>query len=247
MKFNKLKLLITILLIISFSNSLLAKEEIKEYSVFAKLPLIGEVKVQNIKTNLSISKNIFEYSYNVTPTKIIDFFDEKISSGNISGIIDGDSLKTNSYFFKTEKEGFQRTIQFTYKDGIIDKVLIDPEYDISKITKVEKRMIDNSIDPVTMFFMITDFNTIKDCDRIIRVYDGKRIYDLIISEPIRDKNVFRCKLTHQKVAGYKPEKIAEDKKYVSDLKFLINENLSYEFSEVSLRNNDMDLVIRRNN
>ena len=57
MKFNKLKLLITILLIISFSNSLLAKEELKEYSVFAKLPLIGEVKVQNIKTNLSISKN----------------------------------------------------------------------------------------------------------------------------------------------------------------------------------------------
>ena len=108
-------------------------------------------------------------------------------------------------------------------------------------------MIIESIDPVTMFFKITNFEFINECNKTIKVYDGKRRYNLKLSDPKITDKTYNCTLTHQKIAGYKPEKITENKMYVSNLKFLINENQSYEFSEVSLRNNNTDLIIRKIN
>ena len=242
----KLKIFITLLLF-SIINTSLAKEKVDTYLVYAKLPLLGEVEVQNIETKLTISEKKFKYSYKVNPTKLIDFFDDKISSGYILGEFQNGSISTNTYLFKTEKDDFIRTIKFTYTENIIDDVSILPSYDLSKITNVSRKMIDESIDPVTMFYMITNFKFIKNCDKVISVYDGKRRYDLILSDPIKSKNSYSCTLTHQKIAGYKPKKIDEDIKYVSDLKFLINSNNLYEFNEVSLRNNNTDLIIRKSN
>ncbi len=242
----KLKIFITLLLF-SIINTSLAKEKVDTYLVYAKLPLLGEVEVQNIETKLTILDNKFKYSYKVNPTKLIDFFDDKISSGYILGEIQNESISTNTYLFKTEKDDFIRTIKFTYTKNIIDVVSILPSYDLSKITNVSRKMIDESIDPVTMFYMITNFEFIKNCDKIISVYDGKRRYDLILSDPKKSKNAYTCTLTHQKIAGYKPKKIDENIKYVSDLKFLINSNNLYEFNEVSLRNNNTDLIIRKIN
>ena len=242
----RLKIFITLLLF-SIINTSFAKEKVDTYLVYAKLPLLGEVEVQNIETKLTIFDNKFKYSYNVNPTKLIDFFDDKISSGYILGEFQNESISTNTYLFKTEKDDFIRTIKFTYTENIIDDVSILPSYDLSKITNVSRKMIDESIDPVTMFYMITNFEFIKNCNKIISVYDGKRRYDLTLSDPKKSKNSYSCTLTHQKIAGYKPKKIDEDIRYVSDLKFLINSNNLYEFNEVSLRNNNTDLIIRKSN
>ena len=242
----RLNIFITLLLF-SIINTSFAKEKVDTYLVYAKLPLLGEVEVQNIETILTISDNKFKYSYKVNPTKFIDFFDDKISSGYILGEFQNESISTNTYLFKTEKDDFIRTIKFTYTENIIDDVSILPSYDLSKITNVSRKMIDESIDPVTMFYMITNFEFIKNCDKVISVYDGKRRYDLILSDPKKSKNSYECTLTHQKIAGYKPKKIDEDIRYVSDLKFLINSNNLYEFNEVSLRNNNTDLIIRKSN
>ena len=55
-----------------------------------------------------------------------------------------------------------------------------------KNNNVSDEMIIESIDPVTMFYMITDFEYIKNCNKTIKVYDGKRRYDLILSKPIEN-------------------------------------------------------------
>ena len=124
---------------------------------------------------------------------------------------------------------------------------IEPVYDISKITKVSNKMIHESIDPVTMFYVLTNYNLIKGCNRTIKVYDGKRRYNLILSNPIESDSRYSCTLTHQKISGYKPEKIRENKKYISELNFKLGNDLSYEFNEVSLRVDNTDLIIRKNN
>ncbi len=238
--------IIAILLLISIINNTSAKEKVDTYSVYAKLPILGEVEVQNIKTKLTISENIIKYSYNVIPTKLVDFFDDKISSGYILGKLKNDSISTDVYLFKTEKDNFSRTIKFIYTEGILNDVSIEPSYDTSKITYVTKNMINESIDPVTMFYMITNFDLVKGCNKVINVYDGKRRYDLTLSDPIVSEHAYSCTLSHKKIAGYKSEKIKENKIYVSNLIFLVNDNQSYEFSEVSLRNNNTDLIIRKN-
>ena len=239
-------LLISLTIILSFALTKFSLSKQENYSVFAKLPLLGEVEVQKIETDITSIDNSIKYSYYVSPTKIVDFFDSKISSGFILGKIEKNNIVIEEYFFKTEKEDFKREIQFQYLDGFIEEVNIDPSYDVSKISNVSDIMIQESIDPVSMFYLITDFEYIQNCNKTIKVYDGKRRYDLILSKPIKNDLSYSCTLTHQKIAGYKPEKIAENKLYVSDLIFVVNDNQSYEFSEVSLRNNNTDLIIRKN-
>ncbi len=237
-------LYLTLLFSLSFTDYALSSQE--KYSVYAKLPILGEIEVQNIRTELSIIEDNIKYSYYVNPAAIVDFFDDKISSGYITGKLINNSIQTNEYYYKTEKDNFQRIIQFGYLGGLINDITIEPIYDISKITKVTNQMIKESIDPVTMFYIITNYNLIKGCNRTIKVYDGKRRYNLILSNPIQTDNGYSCTLTHQKISGYKPVKIQENKKYISDLKFKMNNDLSYNFSEVSLRVNGTDLIIRKN-
>ena len=228
---------------LTFTSFALSKQE--TYSVFAKLPLLGEIEVQNIRTELSIIEDNIKYSYYVNPSKVVDFFDDKISSGYITGKLINSSIQTNEYYFKTEKEDFKRLIRFKYLSGLISNITIEPVYDTSKITEVSDQMIQESIDPVTMFYILTNYNLIKECNRTIKVYDGKRRYDLILTNPVETDNGYSCTLTHQKISGYKPEKIQENKKYISELKFKLRKDLSYEFSEVSLRVNNTDLIIRK--
>ena len=242
--YNILLIILSITLFFALTKFSLSKQE--NFSVFAKLPLLGEVEVQNIKTDFTSIDGKIKYSYYVSQTKIVDFFDDKISSGFILGKLDNNNIITEEYFFRTEKEDFKREIQFQYLDGLIEEVNIVPNYDTSKISNVSDIMIQESIDPVSMFYLITNFEYIKNCNKTIKVYDGKRRYDLILSKPIENDFGYSCTLTHQKIAGYKVEKIKENKLYVSDLRFIINDNQLYEFSEVSLRNNNSDLIIRKN-
>ena len=60
------------------------------------------------------------------------------------------------------------------------------------------------------------------------------------------KNKERITIKTLRMANVSEEKIKENKLYVSDLKFIENDNQLYEFSEVSLRNNNLDLIIRKN-
>ena len=230
---------------LSLFFTLFARASVETYSVFAKLPLLGEVQVQSIETNFTIINNEFDYSYYVEPTKLIDFFDSKISNGYIKGIIDNEIINPQLYFYQSKKDDFERSIKFNYFDGKITDIKIEPEYDTSKITKVTDEMISESIDPVTMFYLITNYNHIKHCNFTLNIYDGKRRYNLIFSDPVNNNQYFLCTITHEKIAGYKPEKIEKNEKYISDLRFKIGQNGEYIFQEVSLRDNNLDLIIKK--
>ena len=106
--YNILLIILSITLFFALTKFSLSKQE--NFSVFAKLPLLGEIEVQNIKTDLSSINDKIKYSYNVSPTKIVDFFDDKINSGFILGRLENNNIVTEEYFFKTEKDDFKREI-----------------------------------------------------------------------------------------------------------------------------------------
>ena len=244
--FNYKIIYLIVFFTLSIFYTIFARASVETYSVFAKLPLLGEVQVQNIETNFTIINNEFDYSYNVKPTKLVDFFDNKISNGYIKGVIVNEKIYPHLYFYQSKKDDFERSIKFNYMDGKITDINIEPQYDTSKITKVTNKMIRESIDPVTMFYLITNYNHIKDCNFTMKIYDGKRRYDLIFSDPVNDNKFFLCTITHKKIAGYKPEKIEKGELYISDLRFKISQNGEFTFQEVSLRDNNLDLIIKKN-
>ena len=95
--YNILLITLTIILSLALTKFSLSKQE--NYSVFAKLPLLGEIEVQNIKTDFTSIDDKIKYSYYVSPTKIVDFFDDKISSGFILGKLENNNIVTEEYFF----------------------------------------------------------------------------------------------------------------------------------------------------
>ena len=71
--YNILLISLTFILSLALTKFSLSKQE--NYTVFAKLPLLGEIEVQNIKTDFTSIDDKIKYSYYVSPTKIVDFFD----------------------------------------------------------------------------------------------------------------------------------------------------------------------------
>ena len=241
----KIIFLLTIFLYTTFCSSY-AIARVERYSVFAKLPLLGEIQVQNIETKFVIENNEFDYYYKVEPTKFVDFFDNKISNGFVKGKIINELILPIEYFYNSKKDDFERSISFSYLNGKINKINIKPQYDSSKITDVSPEMISDSIDPVTMFYYITNYDYVKSCNFTLNIFDGKRRYDLIFTEPRKNDQFFSCTITHKKIAGYKLEKIIDDEKNIFDLKFKTLDNGEYIFYEVSLRDNNLDLIIKKN-
>ena len=142
---------------------------------------------------------------------------------------------------------FIRRIEFKYVDGLINDVTVNPEYDKSNLTFVSQDMIKKSIDPVTMFFILTNYTLLEECNKNLEIFDGKRRYNLKISDPVIKNQKLECKITQTKIAGYKKNKIKENKKYVSYIVFDINEDGVHNFNNVSLKENFSDLVIKKRN
>lgn len=224
-----------------------ASTEKSFYEVFVKLPLAGKLKAQDILTLLTVNNDTFEYSYSVEPTKLVDFFDNRISSGKIIGNIINNQVVPEYYIYKSVKNENERTIEFFYDNGSISQVIVEPPYSNTDITKVESESITESVDPVTMFFNLTNFNFLNNCDSILKIYDGKRRYNLIISDPVITEQSIKCKIVQDKIAGYKLNKIEENKKYISYINFILNKNNEYVFESVSLRENLTDLIISKVN
>ena len=128
-KFN----IIVILILFSIINSTPAKEKVDNYSVYAKLPLLGEVEVQKIETELSIVDSTFEYSYYVAPTKIVDFFDK---SGNykLAQPLEGAYKAANPNQFQKDFIETDRRINLLYSalEGKVLRIFPVPESENDK-------------------------------------------------------------------------------------------------------------------
>ena len=66
---NYKTILLSLIIVLSSLTPNLAVSKDETFSVFAKLPLLGKIEVQNIKTNLIIEDSNIYYSYHVEPTK----------------------------------------------------------------------------------------------------------------------------------------------------------------------------------
>ena len=248
MKLNfKKNTYIFLIILLVLSRGIQAFAIDNNFDVFIKLPLAAEVKVQEIYTKLSIEKNKFKYTYDVKPTEFINFFDNRVSSGELRGKIIKSIITPEYYLYVSTKEDFIRRIEFKYVDGLINDVTVNPEYDKSNLTFVSQDMIKKSIDPVTMFFILTNYTLLEECNKNLEIFDGKRRYNLKISDPVIKNQKLECKITQTKIAGYKKNKIKENKKYVSYIVFDINEDGVHNFNNVSLKENFSDLVIKKRN
>ena len=95
---------IFLILLLFFFRGIQAFATESNFDVFVKLPLAAEVKVQEIETKLYIEKNKFKYTYEVRPTKFVNFFDNRVSSGEIKGKLRKSAITPEYYLYTSIKE-----------------------------------------------------------------------------------------------------------------------------------------------
>tara|TARA_B100000965_G_C19537274_1_gene733956 strand:+ start:666 stop:1397 length:732 start_codon:yes stop_codon:yes gene_type:complete len=236
---------ISIYFIFLTNTILLADQEIsKSYTIYIKLPLVPKISFQNIDTKLDFDEKFFTYSYNVETINNLDFIKSTESTGFINGQLINGNYYPDNYNNSSIRGDQKRSIHFEYLENQIKFISVIPPYDKNNLSAVTESMLINSIDPITLFLKLTDYDYVKNCDVIFNIYDGKRRYDIILSNKSEEQEFFRCKLEQKKIGGYKLEKQNESTKALTELVYKKNIKNKFIFDSVEFKDDFFSIIIQ---
>ena len=212
MKKNKMKVIKFFL----FTGILLAscnlyadtfKEE-KKYILSVKLPLIPKISVMQISTKLSNTDNAkYELNFNIKTLNLIDYISSVNGDGYVSGSINNNIYIPDLYKYDYVRKSKKKSVSLKYLNGKIIEEKFTPKFDKNKLTPILNKQKDNTIDPATLFLRLVDLSRINQCTESIKIYDGKRRYDIIFNEKKLDNQIIECSAWQNRIGGYKKDKI----------------------------------------
>ena len=178
--------------------------EERNFVVEAKLSILPKIAVMNIDTILVINENNYEYNFTIRTNNIVDFINKVNGDGSIIGVIDG-FYKPIHYKYRYKRKEKEKFVEIKYNDSLISELILIPEPDKNKLTRIEKDMLIDTIDPSSFFLNILNYHNINDCEKTFRVFDGKRRYDVLFSKTnkIISNDFIYCEANQIKLGGYK--------------------------------------------
>ena len=193
-----------------FVNNTLAdtKTEEREFILYAKLPIVPKISILQISTNLlEIDKEKFELKFNVKTLNIVNYISSINGDGFVLGHIKNDNYQPESYEYKYVRGNKNKYVYLEYSNGRIINEINTPEFDKNKLTPITNDQKINTIDPATLFLRLLDINKTNKCNHDIKIYDGKRRYDVIFSDKQLTKHKIECSAFQNRIGGYKKDKI----------------------------------------
>ncbi len=161
------------------------------------------------------------------------------ASGVLSVLVNGEgSVKTNGsvaggvltpakFISKIVDDDGDTELQMTFADGMAQAHTISgppPLPDRLPVTDDERRGVSDPLSAVLLPLLAgTEFQAAENCSRTLRIFDGRRRYDLVLSYARTDKvksergyagPVLVCAVVLHPIAGYKPDSMLV--KYVAD-------------------------------
>ena len=195
------------LLFVNYSLADTITEE-REFILYAKLPIVPKISVLQMTIDLSvINKSEFELKFNVKSLNLVSY----ISNINGKGLVKG-SIKQNNYYPETYQYDYvrmnkEKSVFLKYLNGKIIEEIFTPQFDKSKLTPIQEKDKDNTIDPATLFLKFLDLKKTYKCSHDIMVYDGKRRYDIVFNEMEIKDQMIECSAWQKRIGGYKKDKI----------------------------------------
>lgn len=104
-------------------------------------------------------------------------------SARTDGIADEDGLRPTHYRSTSKKRGKKRRQDITYlNDGSLE-VRVEPQKDARREREMPEMLKTGTLDPASAVFSIIEaFTRVGRCQGSIPVYDGRRRYDLVVTE-----------------------------------------------------------------
>lgn len=175
---------------------------------------LGGFNLGNVGLKTSFNSNGYSAVSKLKTAGVVNSFYEAIIDANSAGTVNGASLLPRKYNSNTVNEKQSQKVDLTYSASGIE-LFADPAYNVNRfpVTDEQKR---GTLDPLSgIVFALSGVSRsdAKPCGDTVRVFDGRRRYDIELKYEGQDKvksdggysgPAIKCTVVYKQLAGFKP-------------------------------------------
>jgi Protein of unknown function (DUF3108) len=175
---------------------------------------LGGFNLGNIGIKSSFNGNGYSAVSRLKTAGVVNSFYEAIIDATSVGTVAGTALQPVKYDSNTNNEKQNQKVGLSYTSSGI-QLFSDPQYDVKRfpVSDEQKR---GTLDPLSgIVFSLSGVSVTpeKPCGETVRVFDGRRRYDIELKFAGHDKvktdggysgPAVKCTVTYKQLAGFKP-------------------------------------------
>lgn len=178
----------------------------------------SDLSLMKLSFNISLKGTDYTASHSLKSKGLVKIFSDTKSSGSVEGKINKASLAPKMFYLKAGKKNNTKTAKLIWEKKNISNEL-SPALSAERTKSLKPVLKPNLKDPLSgLLSMVLFDDPGKPCDKTIRVFEGRKIFDLSYSyvEPGKlkksDLGSFRgethiCNIKHTPIAGYSEKKM----------------------------------------
>jgi len=217
----------------------------RKFNIYAKLSLVPKIKIMEISTLLNVENETFDYEFIINSKNIVEFINQINGKGKVEGFINN-LYQPTRYTYRYIRKKKEKYVEIEYDNKKVVKVINVPEFDSSKLSVVNDEMLIDTIDPSSFFLNVLDFNKTENCKNKFKIFDGKRRYDVVFNNLIRNKDdgTIECEATQIRLGGYKSDEKVKDVFAASDyIKVIYKDDKMKSFAGYEAKNGSIKIII----
>lgn len=175
---------------------------------------LGGFNLGNVGIKSSFTGNSYSAVSRLKTAGVVNSFYEAVIDATSIGAVNGAGLQPQKYDSNTNNEKTNQKVGLTYTSAGI-QLFSDPPYNTERfpVTEEQKR---GTLDPLSgLVFALSGVSHTADkpCGDTVRVFDGRRRYDIELKFVGNDKvktdggysgPAVKCTVTYKQLAGFKP-------------------------------------------
>lgn len=175
---------------------------------------LGGFNLGNIGLKSSFTGNSYSAVSRLKTAGVVNSFYEAVIDATSVGTVAGTGLQPQKYDSNTENEKQSQKVGLIYSASGI-QLFSDPPYNTARfpVTEEQKR---GTLDPLSGLVLAlsgVSHSATKPCGETVRVFDGRRRYDIELTFEGNDKvktdggykgPAVRCTVVYKQLAGFKP-------------------------------------------
>jgi len=175
---------------------------------------LGGFNLGNIGIKSSFTGNSYSAVSRLKTAGVVNSFYEAVIDANSVGVLASNGLQPQKYDSNTNNEKQNQKVGLAYTASGI-QLSSDPPYDVNRfpVTEDQKR---GTLDPLSgLVYSLSgvSMSPEKPCGETVRVFDGRRRYDIELKFAGHDKvktdggyngPAVKCTVTYKQIAGFKP-------------------------------------------
>ena len=174
---------------------------------------LGGFNLGNVGLKTSFTGNSYSAVSRLKTAGVVNSFYEAIIDASSTGVVASTGLVPKKYNSNTNNEKQNQKVDLIYTAAGIE-LFAEPEYNVARfpVTEDQKRGTLDPLSGIVYSLSGVSHSTSKPCGDTVRVFDGRRRYDIELKFEGQDKvksdgysgPAIKCTVVYRQLAGFKP-------------------------------------------